>query len=77
MWLNFKVRFAFFHTYGSRKQCTRPSQKNANAQSTAIQTQPLSPMAQSLVTTGLDSKVTHIIGLVAQVLFFNKESTCN
>ena len=54
-----------------------PSQKNANAQSAAIQTQPLSPMAQSLVMTGLDSKVTHIIGLVAQVLFFNKESTCN
>ena len=27
MGLNFKIRFAFFHTCGSREQCTGPTKK--------------------------------------------------
>ena len=38
---SFKEKFAEFHTCGSREQCTRPNQKNAdgqNATPTTIQT---------------------------------------
>ena len=37
---SFKVDFVESRTCGSREQCTRPSQKNADARSAAIQTQP-------------------------------------
>ena len=48
---SFKVRFAFFHTCGSREQCTGPSQKNTSAQntrSTAIQTHTKGPFGYNL-----------------------------
>ena len=41
---SFKEKFAEFHTCGSREQCTRPNQKNAdgqNATPTTIQTHAL------------------------------------
>ena len=49
---SFNLTFAFFCTYGSREQCTRPTEKNAKRKFfflfSAIQTQPQSPQTQLL-----------------------------
>ena len=68
MKLNFKVNFVEIHTYRSCKQYTEPTQKNTNAWSVAIQTQPRYFVFLLMQLTIYDSKLAYIV--LCSVIFF-------